>query len=200
MRFRGIYLFIILIILYPLSVFGQENREKMHVPANEVYERMFSYIKNGEYGKIRKSLSYIELITDEINKKYGIQFNKRIELALNEKDKKTIEDEIRSVIYFDIKLNFNECLELLMLPEKAVVKVKIAAINYSYLSPFIKEQNPVSDENIKKLFRRAYKTLNPKSPYIENITIEKKEPEKIFNEIQDQLFEIMKLEKTFKKQ
>ncbi len=187
---------LLLMLLYPLNLFADNEIKKNDIPSAELYERIFIYNKNEEYDKIYKSLEYIKNIIDEINKKYSIDFIKNIEPALKDKNRNQIEIELKTLVYYDIKLNFDNSIELYSSPKKAISFVKAAAIIYVNLSQFIKSDD---DEEIKSLFRKGYKLFKPKTPYSDMVSIKKDELEEIFNKIENLILNNLKLKGKYGK-
>ncbi len=144
----------LIVFLSSPSLFSQNYRKEAVVSPVYVYQQMLSYLEEGNYKKILKSLSLLEEILNAIKSKFNKDLKTLIEDAVATKDVEKIREAIYTLIFYDIKDVFSEVLNNLNTKGLYQLKetLKFAYLDYLLVSPAVKKRNFKVDRDIRKSF------------------------------------------------
>ena len=145
---------LIIFLLLSLSLFAQNYRKEAVISPVYIYQQMLSFVKEGDYDKIVKSLSLLENVLNAIKNNFDKDLKTLIEDAVSTGDARKIKKAIYTLIYYDIKDVFYEVLTNLNTKEFYQLKetLKFAYLDYLLVSPAIRRRNFEVDREIRKSF------------------------------------------------
>ncbi|OQX87718.1 MAG: hypothetical protein B6D55_02560 [Candidatus Omnitrophica bacterium 4484_70.2] len=153
MKKQIIGLIIFFLLLSP-SLFAQNYRKEAVISPVYIYQQMLSFVKEGNYDKIVKSLPLLEDVLNAIKNNFNKDLKILIEEAVSTRDAGRIKKAIYTLIYYDIKDVFNEVLTNLNTKGFYQLKetLKFAYLDYLLVSPAIRKRNFKIDREIRKSF------------------------------------------------
>lgn len=130
---------------------------------------MLELTKEKKYNSVKASMDLLKPVLESLNEKYKVDLESKLLDTLKEENSQKIIKVIYEILSWDVKELIDEAKKILeRKPEKALMHLKMAYLDYTLVDGEIEKQDFKKSQGIKKLFREAISYMSKLDPYNES--------------------------------